>query len=104
VEATSGTSRAVQGSTGTLAVHGAGEARIGMRMHPNRGRSGLHTVRGGGQFAQDVIRMSDMDVERNLSRRLEADNLPTYIPLEVAATLVNSVKKPWRGRREHQIT
>jgi hypothetical protein len=52
VEATSGSaSRPARGSTGTLAAHGSGEERRGMRRHPNRGRSGLHTVSGGGQLA-----------------------------------------------------
>jgi hypothetical protein len=35
-----------------------------MRRHPNRGKSGLHTVSGGGQTAKDVVRVSDMDNER----------------------------------------
>jgi hypothetical protein len=67
VEATSGGSHAARGSTGTLAFHGAGEERRGRRRHPTRGRSGLHTVCGGGQTAQDVVRVSSMDGERDLS-------------------------------------
>jgi hypothetical protein len=67
MEATSGASRAARGSTGTLAAHVAGEERCGMRRHPNRGRSGLHIVYGGGQPAQDVVRVSDMEGERHLS-------------------------------------
>jgi hypothetical protein len=47
VEATSGASPATRGSTATLAAHGVGEERSGKRRHPNRGRSTLHTVRGG---------------------------------------------------------
>ena len=66
VEATSGASHAAGGSTGTLAALGAGEERRGKRRHSSRGRSGLHTVRGGGQPAQDVVRVRDMDGERNL--------------------------------------
>jgi hypothetical protein len=46
---------------------GAGDERRGRRRHPNRGRSGLHTVCGGGQTAQDVVRVSNMDGERDLS-------------------------------------
>jgi hypothetical protein len=38
-----------------------------MRRHPNRGRGGLHTACGGGPPTQDVVRVSDMDGERNLS-------------------------------------
>jgi hypothetical protein len=68
VEATSGASRAARGSTGTLAAHhGAGEERRGMRRHPSRGRSGLHAICGGGQTVQDVVRVSNMDGERELS-------------------------------------
>jgi hypothetical protein len=67
VEATSGASRAARGSTGTLAAHGAGEERRGLRRHPNRGRNGLHAVYGGRQTAQDVVRVSNMDGERDLS-------------------------------------
>jgi hypothetical protein len=67
VEATSGASRAARGVTGTLAAHGAGEERRGRRRHPNRGRSGLHAVRGGGQTAQDIVRVSNTDGERDLS-------------------------------------
>jgi hypothetical protein len=48
MEATNGASRAARGSTGTLAAHGAREERRGRRRHPSRGRSGMHTVRGGG--------------------------------------------------------
>jgi hypothetical protein len=67
VEATSGTSRAARGSTGTLAAHVPGEERRDMTRHPNRGRNGLHTVCGGGQTAQDVVYVGDMDNERDLS-------------------------------------
>jgi hypothetical protein len=67
VEATSGASHAARGSTGTRAAHGGGEGRRGMRRHPNRGRSGLHTVRNGGQPAQDVVHVSDMNGQRDLS-------------------------------------
>jgi hypothetical protein len=67
VEATSGASRAAPRSTGTLAAHGACEERRGKRRHPSRGRSGLHTVYGGGQTAQDIVRVSNMDGERDLS-------------------------------------
>jgi hypothetical protein len=38
-----------------------------MRRHPIRRRSGLHTVYGGGQPAQDIVDESDMDGKRNLS-------------------------------------
>jgi hypothetical protein len=67
VEATRGVSRAARGGTGTLAAHGAGEERRGMRRHPSRGRSGLHTVRGGGRTTKDFVRVSNMDGERDLS-------------------------------------
>jgi hypothetical protein len=67
VEATSGASRAARGRTGTLAAHGAGEERRGMRRYPGRGRSGLHAVRSGGQIAQDVVRVNNMDGERDRS-------------------------------------
>jgi hypothetical protein len=49
------------------AAHGAGEERRGMRRYPNRGRSGINTVRGGRQPAQGIVRVSDMDGDRNLS-------------------------------------
>jgi hypothetical protein len=49
----------------TLAARGAFEEHRCWRRHPNIGRSGLHNVRGGGQPAQDVVRLSDMDNERN---------------------------------------
>jgi hypothetical protein len=67
VGATSGPSHDARGRTGTLAAHGAYEERRGMRRHPSRGRSGLHTARYGGQTAQDVVRVSNMDGERDLS-------------------------------------
>jgi hypothetical protein len=67
VEATSRASRDPRGSTETLAAHGAGEERRGMSGHPNRGRSGLPTVCGSGQTAQDVVRVSNMDGERDHS-------------------------------------
>jgi hypothetical protein len=38
-----------------------------MRRHPSRGRSGLHAVYGGEQTAQNVVRVSNMDGERDLS-------------------------------------
>jgi hypothetical protein len=63
VEATSGASRAARGSTGTLAAHSAGEERRGMSRHLSQGRGGLHTIRGGGQTAQDVVRVSKVDGE-----------------------------------------
>jgi hypothetical protein len=47
--------------------HGAGKEHRGKRRHPNRGRSCLHTVCGGGQTAQDVVRMTNMDGEWDLS-------------------------------------
>jgi hypothetical protein len=93
VEATSGASRAARGSTGTLAVHGAGEERRSMRRHPSRGRSGLlHPVCGGGQTAQDFVRVTTWTA-RATFRRHEANNLPIYIPLEAGACLASSVKK-----------
>jgi hypothetical protein len=100
VEAPSGVSRAARGSSGTLAAHGAGEERRGKRRHPNGGRGGLHTVCGGRQTAQAVVRVSNVDNERDLSAPVgqEANNLPTCIPLEAAPS-----RKPWGGRRENQI-
>jgi hypothetical protein len=68
VEATSGASRAARGSTGTLAAHGAGKERRGKRRHPSRGRSGPRAVRSGVQTTQDVVRVSNMDGERDLSK------------------------------------
>jgi hypothetical protein len=62
----SGASRAARGSTGTLADHGAGEERRGMRRYPGRGRSGLHAVCGGGQTAHDFVRASDVGGERKV--------------------------------------
>jgi hypothetical protein len=41
--------------------------RRGKTRHPNRAKSTFHTVCGGGKPAQDVVDMSDMDGERNLS-------------------------------------
>jgi hypothetical protein len=41
--------------------------RRGRRRNLSRGRSGLHTVRSGGQPAQDVVRVSDMYGKRNIS-------------------------------------
>jgi hypothetical protein len=37
-----------------------------MKRHPNRGKSGLRTICGGGQTAQDAVRVSNMDSERDL--------------------------------------
>jgi hypothetical protein len=54
---------------GTLAAHGAGEKHRGRMKHPGRGRSGLNAVCGG-QAAQDVVRVSNMDDERHLSTPL----------------------------------
>jgi hypothetical protein len=59
--------RANQGNMETLASHGAGEERRGMRTHPRRDRSGLHINLGGGQPAQHVVCASDMDDEGVLS-------------------------------------
>jgi hypothetical protein len=71
LEATSGASRTARGSTGTLAglqpmarVKNA-VAREGI----SRGRSGIPTVCCGGQQAQSVVRVSDMDGKRNLSAK-----------------------------------
>jgi hypothetical protein len=65
---TENASRAARESTGTLAAYyGAREERRGRRRHPSQGKSGLHTICGGGQPVQDVIRVSDMDSEINLS-------------------------------------
>jgi hypothetical protein len=61
-----------------------------MKGHPSRGRSDLHTVCSGGQTAQDVVRVSNMDGERDTFRRPEANNLPTCIPLEAAAYCASS--------------
>jgi hypothetical protein len=72
VEATSGASRAARGKTGTLASNGE---CLGRRRHPNRGRSILHTVCGGGQTAQDVVRVSDMDGERPFGARRPPTNV-----------------------------
>jgi hypothetical protein len=36
-------------------------------------------------------------------RRKEANNFPTCIPLEALAYLDGSVRKTWRGRRDHQV-
>ena len=104
VEATSGASRAARGSTGTLAAHGAGEERRGRRRHPSRGRSGLHAVCAGGQTAQDVVRVSNVDGET--FRRQAANNLPTCIPLEAAACLASSVRKAvaWPPRVPNSVT
>jgi hypothetical protein len=46
---------------------GAAALRCRRAPHPNNGRSGLRIVRCGGQPAQDVVRVSDMDGERNIS-------------------------------------
>jgi hypothetical protein len=62
-----GASRAARGSTGTLAAPGAGKKRRGMRRHPVQERSGLHTVYGSRQPAQDIVDESDMDGKRILS-------------------------------------
>jgi hypothetical protein len=67
LEATSSAPRAARGSTGTLAAHGTGEEYRGRAWHTNRGRSGIPTVRCGGQPAQNVVRVSDMNGERNVS-------------------------------------
>jgi hypothetical protein len=68
METTSGALRAARGSMGAVAAHGAREKRRGKRRHPSRGRSGIHTVSGGGQPTHDVVRVSDMDGdEKNLS-------------------------------------
>jgi hypothetical protein len=41
----------------------------------------------------DDVRVGDMDGKRNILRRQEANNLPTYIPLEAVAYVSNHVKK-----------
>jgi hypothetical protein len=75
----------------TLAALGAAEERRGKRKHPSRGRSGLHIASGGGQPTQDVVRVSDMDNERNLSA--PRGGQPTHVPLEAVPCLANSVKE-----------
>jgi hypothetical protein len=104
VEATSGASRAAQESTGTLAAHGAGEERRSKRRHPNRGRSGLRTIRGGGQTAQDVVRVSNMDGERDLSVS-GGQQFAHMHPLETAACLATTVKKAvaWPPRVQDSV-
>jgi hypothetical protein len=86
--------------------HNAGEKRRGRRRHPNRGRSDLHTVYGCGQTPQDVVRVSNMDGERETSRRQEANNLHTCIPLAAVACLDISVKKAvaWPPRAPNSVT
>jgi hypothetical protein len=91
LEATSGASRTARGRTGTLAAHGAGEDRRGMRRHPSRGRSGLRTMCGG-QTAQDAVRLSNMDGERDLSAP-GGQQVADMHPLEAAACFAGSVKK-----------
>jgi hypothetical protein len=53
MEVTRGASRAARGSKGTLAARATGEERRDMTMPESQGRSGFHTVRGGGQPEQD---------------------------------------------------
>jgi hypothetical protein len=67
VEATSGASRAAPGNAETLALNGAGEERRGKIRHSSRGRSGQHTIPGGMYYAQEVVDVSDVDRERNIS-------------------------------------
>jgi hypothetical protein len=87
-----------------LAAHSAGEVRRGRRRHPSRGRSGLHTVFGGGQTAQDFVRVSNMDGERDLSM-LGGQQLAHMHPFRGGCPLgqLRQEIKPWRGRREYQI-
>jgi hypothetical protein len=92
VEAISGASHAAGGSTGRLAALSAGEERRSRRRHPDRGRSGLHTVCGGGQTVQDVVRVSNMDGERGLSAP-RGQQLAHMHPLKVVACLASSVTK-----------
>jgi hypothetical protein len=61
--------------------HGAGKEHRGKRRHPNRGRSGLHTVCGGGQTAQDVVRMTNMDGERDRGVAAESVDVWLFIDL-----------------------
>jgi hypothetical protein len=87
-----------------LAAHGEGEERRGRRRHPNRGRNGLHTVCGGGQTTQDVVRVSNMDGEIDLST-LEGQQLAHMNPFRGGCLLGHlRDRKPWRGRREYQIS
>jgi hypothetical protein len=68
------------GNTESLAAHDAGEERRGWRRHIIRGRSGIYNISGGGQPAQDVIRVRNAATRtaRETLRRQEANNLPTY--------------------------
>jgi hypothetical protein len=77
-----------------------------MTRHFNIERNGLPSVRCIGQPAEDIVRLSDMDGERETFRRQEANNLPTYIPLEAAACLANSFKKgvAWPPRESKSVT
>jgi hypothetical protein len=84
-----------RGSTGTLEAHGAGEERRGKRRHFIRGRRGLRTIYGGGQSAQDVVRVSIMDGERDLSA-LEGQQLAHNHPFR-GGCLIGQLRQESRG-------
>jgi hypothetical protein len=95
-EATSGASRADaprEEAWNCLRPMARVTSAVGGEGIPDRGKSGLNIVRWSGQSAQYVVRVSDMDSKRHLSRRQEANNLLTCIPLEAAAYMTNSVIK-----------
>jgi hypothetical protein len=95
VDAASGASSAARGTAEMLAAHGAGEARRDMRRHPIRERSGLHAVRGGGDSTQGVVRVSDMDGERELLALGGQQLAHIYASIHVEATecMDNYVRK-----------
>jgi hypothetical protein len=62
------------GNTGNAVAR---EERRNNPMHPSRGKSGAHVVRGGGQPVQGDVRVSGMDGKRNLLARHEANNFTT---------------------------
>jgi hypothetical protein len=82
-----------------------GEKGRGRRRYPNRGRSGLHIVRGGGQPAQDVVRVSDMDGERNLSAP-RGQKLPHVHPLRGGCLRGQLCQKAgaWPPRAPNSVT
>jgi hypothetical protein len=104
VEATSGSaSRPARGSTGTLAAHGAGEERRGKRRHHIRGRSGLNTVRGGGQPGEDVVRVSGAQLCHLKFRLLYKFWLPGPTRLEIEIVYNNTELTVDVSRRSHNM-
>jgi hypothetical protein len=76
-----------------------------MRRHPNRRISGIHIVRDGGQPGHDVVHVSNMDGDRNLSGP-RGQLLAHLNPLGASACPTISIKKAvvWPPKAPNSVT